>query len=62
MLKDQKVVSSPTVEKVSARAKLPPLTLEAACDSHPRSAILKHAKEEVQSIMKLLLVEVKQSI
>ena len=60
MLKDQKVVSSPTVERVSTRAKLPPLTLDAACDSHPKSGILRQAKGEVQSIMKLLLVEVTQ--
>ena len=58
LLKDQKFVSSPTAEKASARAKLPPLTMEATCDSHPKGAVLKKAKEEVQSIMKLLLVEV----
>ena len=62
MLKEQqKNVYSPAAEKVSTKAKLPPLPLEAASDAHPQNAILKHAKDEVQSIMKLLLVEVKQS-
>lgn len=51
--------SPPTVGKLSAGAKLPPLSLEAASDSHPSSVVLKQAKDEVQAVMKHLLVEVR---